>query len=115
MRGFVTEIGGQIDDLNGFEGTLLHADTASDAQFLRDLRDFRRGRDLDAELSGDLARGTGAHADDRAGPLALLAALLRLAFVRAHDGDSRHLVRLRIIPLSFAFRHFESAGFFSGW
>lgn len=65
--------------------THLHADTAPDAQLLREGRNLRVHRDLDAEL---------AHPDDRAGLFALLPASLRLALVRADDGDTRLLVRL---------------------
>ena len=107
MCRLVVEVRREIDDLHGLEGAFLDADTASDAEFLGNLRDLGRGRDLDAEFSGDLARGAGAHAHDGAGSLALLSALLGLAFIRGDDGDSRHLVRL-LLFLSLGLRHFSS-------
>jgi hypothetical protein len=56
------EVCGQVDDLDGVEGALLGADTASDTQ-----------------LSG---------LDDGTRLLALLATFLRLALVRVDDGDT---------------------------
>lgn len=38
MCGFSLQIGGEVDDLDGIERTLLHANTASDAQLFRDER-----------------------------------------------------------------------------
>ena len=101
MRRLVVEVRGEIDDLHGLEGAFLDADTAADAQFLGNLRDLRRGRNLDAEFAGDLSRGAGTHAHDGARSLALLSALLGLAFIRGDDGDSRHLVRLLLILSPF--------------
>ena len=89
----------------GLERALLDANTASDAEFFGNLRDLGGGRNLYAQFAGDLARRAGSHADDGTRPLALLAALLRLALISAHDGDPRHLVSLRLVPLLFR-RHF---------
>jgi len=115
MRGLIVEVRGEIDDLHGLEGAFLHADAAPDAQLFRNLSDFRRGRDFDAEFAGDLARGPGAHAHDRARPLALLTTLFRLAFIRRHDGDTRHLIRLLLLLLLITpgFRHFVGLYLFS--
>lgn len=45
------EVGGQVDDGDGIKGALLGADTAPNAQLLRDEGDFRRVGDLDAQLA----------------------------------------------------------------
>lgn len=73
------EVGGQVDDLDGVEGALLRADTASDAQALTDEGDLAVGVDFDTELAG---------LDDGAGLLALLATFLRLALVGVDNGDT---------------------------
>mmetsp|Transcript_49721 Transcript_49721/g.146960 ORF Transcript_49721/g.146960 Transcript_49721/m.146960 type:complete len:280 (+) Transcript_49721:1225-2064(+) len=75
----------QVDDGNRLEGALLHADTATDAERLGDPGDLRVLADLNAELPG---------AHDGAKLLALLLALLRLASVRVHDGDTQPLFLL---------------------
>lgn len=62
------EVRGQIDNVDGIEGTLLRADTASNAESLGDEGDFRVGGDFDAQL---------ARADHGAGLFALLATFLR--------------------------------------
>ena len=108
MRSLIVEVRGEIDDLHGLEGAFLDADAASDAQLFRDLRDFRRGGDFDAEFAGDLAGGSGSHAHDRARPLTLLTTLFGLAFIRGHDGDTRHLIRLLLLLIfTLGFRHFD--------
>jgi hypothetical protein len=73
------EVCGQVDDLDGVEGALLGADTASDTQTLTDEGDLAGGVDLDTQLSG---------LDDGTRLLALLATFLRLALVRVDDGDT---------------------------
>lgn len=77
------KIRGQIYDADGAKGTALRADTASDAQALRDKCDLRVIRDFNTEFST---------ADNWAGFFALLSALLGLAFVRRDDGDSGEFV-----------------------
>jgi len=64
------EVRGQVDDVDGVEGAFLGADSAADAEALRDEGDFGRVVDLDAQLAG---------AHDRARLLAFLPALLGLA------------------------------------
>ena len=59
------------------KGTLLHADTATNAQDLRDEGQLVRPFDFDADL---------AHSDHGAALLALLRTLLWLAFLMANDG-----------------------------
>jgi hypothetical protein len=73
------EVCGQVDDLDGIEGALLGADTASDTQTLTDEGDLAGGVDLDTQLAG---------LDNRTRLLALLTTFLRLAFVRVDDGDT---------------------------
>lgn len=51
MCGFLFEVLGQVDDLDGFEWTFLHANTASNAQFFADPRDLRRRADLGSKQS----------------------------------------------------------------
>lgn len=45
------EIGGQVDDVDGVERAFLWADTATDAQALRDEGDLGLGGDFDAQLA----------------------------------------------------------------
>ena len=45
------EVGGQVDDVDGVEGTFLRADAAADAQALADEGDFAVGRYFDAEFA----------------------------------------------------------------
>lgn len=61
------EVRRQVDDVDSVEGTFLWADTASDAQPLRDEGNLGVGGDFDAQL---------ACADDRASLFALLATFL---------------------------------------
>ena len=63
------EVRGQVDDVDGVEGAFLRADTAADAEALRDEGDFGRVGDLDAQL---------ARADNGTRLLAFLPAFLRL-------------------------------------
>lgn len=72
MRRVSLEVGRQIDDLNCLEGTLLNANTATDAEVLRDRSDLIVWRHFNAQL---------AHPDDWTGLLAFLATSFRLAFV----------------------------------
>lgn len=67
------EVRGQVDDVDGVEGALFGADTASDAETLRDEGDFAGGVDFDAQLS---------RPHHRTGLFALLTTFLRLALVR---------------------------------
>jgi hypothetical protein len=61
------EVGGKIDDHNGFEGTFFRADTATDAEPFRDEGDFGGTVDFDAQF---------ACSDDGARLLALLTTFL---------------------------------------
>ena len=88
MRSGGLEVLGQVDDLDGLEGALLHADTTTDAQLLGDGGELVLLGDFDAEL---------AHLHHGARPLALLPTFLGLAFVAAHDGNSRELVSLVLV------------------
>jgi hypothetical protein len=67
------EVGGQVDDVDGVEGAFLRADTASDAEALRDEGDFGGRVDFDAQF---------ARADDWARLFAFLSAFLGLALSR---------------------------------
>ena len=51
MGRFSLKIGGEVDDLDGIERTLLHANTASDAQLFRDKRYLCSRCNLNTELS----------------------------------------------------------------
>ena len=46
MRGLLLEVCREVDDLDGVEGALLHADAAPDAQVLADRRDLVVGSHL---------------------------------------------------------------------
>ncbi len=45
------EVGGQVDDVDGVEGTFLGADTATDTQALRNEGDLGGRVDFDAQLA----------------------------------------------------------------
>ena len=64
------KVGGQVDNGDGAEGALLGADTASDAETLRDEGQAGLRGDFDTELAA---------ADDGAGFLAFLTTFLRFA------------------------------------
>lgn len=51
VRDLRFEVGGQVDDVDGVEGTFLGADAAADAQAFGDEGDFAFRRDLDAEFA----------------------------------------------------------------
>ena len=51
MSGIPFEVFGKIDDIDGLEGTLLDADTATDAELLGYPRNLGRRRHVDAELA----------------------------------------------------------------
>ena len=86
----LTKILRQVDDCDCFEGALLDADTATDAEILGDVRDLRGAAHLDAQL---------ANLHQRARLLALLPAFLRAALVRRDDGDAVEPVGGRFIAL----------------
>jgi hypothetical protein len=67
------EVGGQVDDVDGVEGAFLGADTASDAEALRDEGDLGGRVDFDTQL---------ARTDDGARFLALLSTFLRRVSIR---------------------------------
>ena len=52
MCGFLLEVCGEVDDRNSREGTLLHANVATDAQLLRNESNLGRRSHLDTELKG---------------------------------------------------------------
>lgn len=70
------EVGGQVDNVNGSEGTLLGADTTTNAQTFGNEGDLRRGIDFNAKL---------ACADHRTRLLALLTTFLQLISLRADN------------------------------
>jgi len=84
------KVTGQVDDCDGLEGALLHADTASDTQLLRNSRNLVIGRYFNAEFS---------HPDNGTRLLALLATSLGLALVARDNGDPSELVLLRLLLL----------------
>mmetsp|Transcript_30853 Transcript_30853/g.75673 ORF Transcript_30853/g.75673 Transcript_30853/m.75673 type:complete len:285 (-) Transcript_30853:192-1046(-) len=88
VSGLLLHILGKVDDLNGAEGALLDANTAPDAELLRNPSDLAGGRDLHAQL---------AHADHGAELVAFLSALLGLALLVVNDGDTRKLLVLVIL------------------
>lgn len=45
------QVGGQVDDVNGTEGTFLGTDTTTDTEALGDESDLGLGGDLDTELA----------------------------------------------------------------
>mmetsp|Transcript_88045 Transcript_88045/g.188938 ORF Transcript_88045/g.188938 Transcript_88045/m.188938 type:complete len:269 (+) Transcript_88045:1322-2128(+) len=79
VRGLLAEVLRKVDDGDRLEGALLGADTATNAERLRDPGEFGVFLHLDAEL---------ACSHHGAELLALLLALFRLATVRVHDGNS---------------------------
>lgn len=80
------EVGGQVDDVDGVKGAFLGADTAPNAQPLRNEGDLGGGVYFDAQL---------ARADDGAGLFALLSAFL--GRVRREKGRKGH----RWVALAF--------------
>jgi hypothetical protein len=78
------KVGGQVDDGNGVEGTLLGADTATDTERLGDEGQLRVALDFDTELSA---------AHDGARLFALLTTFSRATLVAVDDGDTGELVR----------------------
>jgi hypothetical protein len=78
------EVGGQVDNVDGVEGAFLGADTASDAEALRDEGDLGGRVDFDTQL---------ARTDDGARFLAFLSAFLGFALVRVDNGNTGELVR----------------------
>jgi hypothetical protein len=88
------EVCGQVDNLDGVEGALLGADTASDTQPLTDKGDLAGVVDFDTQLAG---------LDDGTRLLALLATFLRLAFVRVDDGDTVGEKRMSLCVLFVSF------------
>mmetsp|Transcript_35444 Transcript_35444/g.88930 ORF Transcript_35444/g.88930 Transcript_35444/m.88930 type:complete len:416 (+) Transcript_35444:840-2087(+) len=95
VGGFALQVLRQVDDLDCLEGTFPDADTAANAQLLRDPCRRVLRRHLNAKL-------TNFH--HRAAFLALLAALLGLAPVGIDDSNAGELVRL-IVLLLVLWRH----------
>ncbi len=94
VRGVLVQVARQVDDVNGLEGTLLDADAAADAELLADEGDLGVGRHLDAQL---------AHAHHRTRLFALLATLLGLAAIVAHDGYASQRLLLLLVAFSAKF------------
>lgn len=88
MGGGSFEVFGEVDDLNGLEGTLLDTNATTDAKLLGNGGELVLFRDFDAQL---------AHLDDGTSPLTLLPAFLGLTFVPAYDGDTSELVTLILV------------------
>ena len=84
------EVCGQVDNLNGVEGALLGADTATDTEALTNEGDLAGVVDLDTQLAG---------LDDGTRLLALLTTFLRLALVRVDDGDTVERMRMSLCVL----------------
>mmetsp|Transcript_51702 Transcript_51702/g.83883 ORF Transcript_51702/g.83883 Transcript_51702/m.83883 type:complete len:246 (+) Transcript_51702:1432-2169(+) len=83
VSGVRSQVLGKVDDGDCLKRALLHANTASDAQRLRNEGDLRRRPHLDTELAGS---------DHGAVLLALLLALLWLAAVGTDDGNTQLLL-----------------------
>jgi len=85
----------QVDNLNRFKGTLLHADTTTNTKRFVNLRRLVGSCNFDTKLS---------HSNDGTCFLALLTTLLRLALVQVDNGDSSllHLNKIYIIGLGEA-------------
>ena len=97
MSGGAREIFREIDDVDGFERALLNANTATDAETLRNPRYLGVLARLDAEL---------ASAYYRAKLFALLIAFLRLAPITADDGNTEPGL-LRISGFFFLLAHID--------
>lgn len=85
MGGQLFQIFGDIDDANSIEGTFLDADAATDAEYLRNITDFRLRGDLNTDLIGLI---------DRTILFALLFAPFRFAFLGVDDGNSVLILHL---------------------
>jgi hypothetical protein len=83
MGGQFGEVGGKIDDLDGFEGAFLDAKTATDAKCFGNGADFGSGSHFDAELAG-LVDGTAL--------FTLLFAFLGFTFIFVDYSDSYSVV-----------------------
>ncbi len=82
MGHLVLEVRREVDDSNGLVGTPLDTEPTPDAHVLCDKTDLGSGGHVNAALAL-LVDGTGS--------LALLAALLGLALIHVHYGDSSYL------------------------
>jgi hypothetical protein len=95
----------KVDDLNGIKWAFLNANTTTNTQLFRNESKFHCWTNFDAKLPG---------LDDRATLFALLAALLGLALVLAHDRDTgqtlRHLRRLSLAAADAKWRPTEEGG-----
>ena len=88
VGGVLLEVLGQVDDVDGLEGTFLDADTAADAEWLAEVGDFGFGAHFDAEL---------AELDDGTRLFAFLTTLLWFAFLGGDDGDTGEVVAGRVV------------------
>ena len=83
VRGVLLQVLGQVDDVDGLEGTLFDADAAADAEGFGEVGDLGFGAHFDAEL---------AQFDDGAGLFAFLFAFFGFAFLGVDDGDAGQAV-----------------------
>lgn len=92
--GVAREVAGQVDNVDGLKRALLHANATTNTQFLGNEGNLEMSNDRERCLGGGINFDTQlAHADNRARLLALLSTLLGLAFVFAHNGDTRESLR----------------------
>lgn len=80
MGGLVLEVGGELNDVDGLKGALFGADTATDAERLRDECNFGCWCNLDAQPP---------HSNNWAALLALLSTFLGLALLGRDNGNTR--------------------------
>ena len=85
VGGVAFEVLGEVDDVDGLEGTFLDADAAADAERLGEVGDFGLGAHFDAQL---------AEFDHGAGLFAFLTAFLGFASFAGYDGDTAERVGL---------------------
>jgi len=79
VGGLLLQVLGKIDDLNGLEGAFFDADTATNAQLLRQRRGFHASVRLNAELS---------HPHHWATLFTLLLTAFWFAFIIGNDGNT---------------------------
>jgi len=84
MRSFLLEILGKINNVDGIKGAFLHADTATNAEELRNPSNLGLGVNLNAQLA---LKNNGTRA------LALLSATRGLASLCIHDSNTSKAVR----------------------
>merc|ERR1719343_1003923 len=98
MRCLLRQVSGQINDINSIERTFLYADTATNAEGLREVCNLRVSLNFDAHF-------TGSH--HRTVILTFLLAFLWLASVWIDDSDTKALLVIVVIVFIF-FAHIGS-------